>query len=77
MIDRPKIGFGIPIGQWLRAELREWAESLLDKQRLESEGYLNSDIVRKIWKIHLSGKRDYSSRLWSILIFQEWLLKNK
>lgn len=73
LIDRPKKGFSIPVGKWLRGPLREWAESLLDKQRLRDEGYFNVDEVHNVWKRHMAGKRDYSTRLWSILMFQAWL----
>ena len=73
LIDRPKSGFGIPIGEWLRQPLREWAESLINPSRLDNEGYLKSDIVHQIWQEHLSGKYDWSARLWSILMFQSWL----
>ncbi len=73
LIERPKMGFGVPIGQWLRGPLREWAEELLNEQRLEKEGYLNPKPIIEIWRQHLSGKYDYSARLWAILMFQAWL----
>ena len=73
LIDRPKMGFGVPIDQWLRSELREWAEELLDKGKLGSEGYFNPYEVHKIWNIHLSGKRNCGQSLWKILMFQAWL----
>jgi asparagine synthase (glutamine-hydrolysing) len=73
LIERPKMGFGIPLGQWLRGPLREWAEELLNEKRLEKEGYLNPQPVAEVWKKHLSGKYDYSTRLWAILMFQAWL----
>jgi asparagine synthase (glutamine-hydrolysing) len=53
--------------------LREWAEELLNEKRLEKEGYLNPQPVAEVWKKHLSGKYDYSTRLWAILMFQAWL----
>ena len=74
--DRPKMGFGIPLGNWLRGELREWAESLLNKKDLENEGYFNSDLVLKLWNEHQSKKRDWQSILWPILIFQLWKKEN-
>ena len=73
LIERPKAGFGIPLGDWLRGPLREWAESLLDKQRLQREGYFNVNFVRELWHAHLTGKRNHQSLLWSILMFQTWL----
>jgi asparagine synthase (glutamine-hydrolysing) len=72
LIDRPKAGFKIPIGNWLRGHLREWAEANLSKQRLSNEGYMNPDIIQNIWKEHLSGKKDWTSKLWPILMFQTW-----
>lgn len=73
LIERPKAGFAIPIGQWLRGPLRPWAESLLDEGRLRSEGYFNPKPVCAAWIDHLSGRRDRTSRLWAILMFQSWL----
>ena len=77
IIDRPKIGFGIPIGQWLRGPLRDWAEELISVDRLEKDGYLYPGPIRKIWNLHLSGKYDYSSRLWAVLMFQSWIDRTK
>jgi asparagine synthase (glutamine-hydrolysing) len=73
LIDRPKAGFSIPIGQWMRGPLREWAEELLNESRLKEEGYFNHKIVRKIWNQHLSGRHDFASTLWAVLMFQAWL----
>jgi asparagine synthase (glutamine-hydrolysing) len=77
LIDRKKTGFGIPIDLWLRGPLRDWAESLLNKTRLDREGYLNSDKVLIKWKEHLSGKMNWQYHLWDVLMFQAWLEKNK
>ena len=77
LIERPKAGFGIPVGQWLRGPLREWAETLLDERRLEQEGYLNPKPIREIWQQHLSGRHDWTVRLWTVLMFQAWLEENK
>ena len=75
LIERPKAGFGIPVGQWLRGPLRDWAEALLDERRLIEEGYLKSAPIREIWQQHLSGRHDWTTRLWSVLMFQAWLQK--
>jgi len=73
LIERPKAGFGIPVGQWLRGPLREWAEALLDDARIRREGFFNPDPIRKAWGEHLSGQRDWTPRLWTVLMFQAWL----
>jgi|SaaInlStandDraft_6_1057023.scaffolds.fasta_scaffold17679_2 asparagine synthase (glutamine-hydrolysing) len=73
LIDRPKCGFSAPVGHWLRGPLREWAEDLLDEDRLTKECYLNSKHVHRIWRQHLSGKYDWSTKLWTVLMFQAWL----
>jgi asparagine synthase (glutamine-hydrolysing) len=71
LIERPKQGFGIPLDRWLRGPLRDWAEFLLDADRLG--GYLNPAPVRKRWEEHLSGRRNWHYSLWSVLMFQAWL----
>jgi len=74
--ERPKMGFGIPLGDWLRDELKEWGEDLLNKKNLESDGYFNSELVTKLWYEHQANKRDWQSILWPILIFQSWKKEN-
>ncbi len=77
LVDRPKMGFGVPIGTWLRGPLREWADDLLNASRLELEGYLNVSLVRQIWEEHLSGVSDWQFKLWDVLMFQTWLAQHK
>lgn len=75
LIERPKMGFGVPIDEWLRGPLREWAELLVDKKRLKDEGYFNADMVHEKWQQHISGTRNWCHQLWCVLMFQAWLEK--
>jgi asparagine synthase (glutamine-hydrolysing) len=72
MIERPKMGFGVPVGQWLRGPLREWGEDLISEDRLRREGFLDPDAVRRLWRRHLRNDRGENDALWQILAFQSW-----
>ena len=76
LIERPKMGFGVPLGEWLRGPLRDWAESLLDAKRLRDEGFFNVSLLRQKWHEHLSGKYNWQHQLWNVLMFQAWLETN-
>jgi len=73
LFNRPKMGFGVPIGAWLRGSLREWAEDLLSPNYLKQTGYFKPEVVQEVWQSHLAGGRDQQYRLWPILMFQSWM----
>lgn len=77
LIERPKMGFDFPLDSWLRGPLRDWAELLLNEERLRREGYFRPEIVRGMWSDHLGGKRNRQHQLWTILMFQAWLEEQK
>ena len=75
LVERPKQGFAVPLGQWLRTDLRDWAETLLARDRLMEGGYFTPGPVRRLWQAHLEQQDDHSFSLWGILMFQAWLEK--
>lgn len=77
LMNRPKAGFGVPISDWLRGDLRDWAESLLSEQSIDMSGAINHSAVQKVWKEHLSGKANHQYELWNILMLQQWLINKK
>ena len=73
LVERPKTGFGVPIDSWLRGPLKDWAAALLDPARLAREGYLRAEPVTRLWREHLSGRRNHQHALWNVIMFQSWL----
>jgi len=72
LIERPKMGFGMPVGAWTRGPLRAWAESLLDERRLREDGLLDAERIREMWRAHLAGEGDWQQYIWTVLMFQAW-----
>ena len=76
LIERPKMGFAVPLADWLRGPLQDWAESLLDENRMNKEGFFNVKLVRRKWHEHICNKRNWHHQLWNVLMFQSWLERN-
>ena len=75
LIERPKMGFGVPFDQWLRGPLRNWAENLLDEQRLKQQGLFSAQPIRDRWEAHLAGA-NWGYPLWNVLMAQAWIAAN-
>lgn len=73
LIERPKMGFAVPVAEWLRGPLRDWSGDLLNHDRLVMQGYLDADSINRVWREHIDGQADHSFRLWGVLCFQAWL----
>jgi asparagine synthase (glutamine-hydrolysing) len=73
LVERPKMGFAVPVDNWLRGPLRDWAEELMSRERLSQAPWFNEQVLRGVWREHLTGQQDHGGRLWAILMFQSWL----
>lgn len=76
LVDRPKMGFTAPIGEWLRGRLKDWAGDLLSEERLKRQGFLDAALVSRCWREHLGGRKNWQNELWHALMFQAWLDKS-
>jgi asparagine synthase (glutamine-hydrolysing) len=72
LVDRPKMGFAVPLASWLRGELKAWAESIVFGSRLDSGGYFDPRVVRRMWREHQSGRWNRQHELWNVLMFESW-----
>jgi len=77
MIERPKMGFGVPLGDWLRGPLKPWAEELISEDKIRKEGLLNYDLIKDKWDDHMSSKRNWAYQIWDVLMFQAWFENQK
>jgi len=77
LVDRPKMGFGVPISDWLRGPLKGWASDLLDENRLNKEGFFNAKLIQEKWLEHQHGVHNWQYQLWPVLMFQLWLENEK
>jgi asparagine synthase (glutamine-hydrolysing) len=77
LVERPKMGFGVPLESWLRGPLREWADDLLTEKRIAAEGFFDAKAIRREWALHLSGRKDRHYGLWTMLMFQSWLASQR
>ena len=77
LIERPKTGFAVPVADWIKGPLRDWAEDLLDSRRMAQDGWFDPNVVNRRWQDHLSGRRSSPQALWALLMFQSWLRNQK
>lgn len=77
IIDRPKMGFGVPVEQWMRNELREWCEDLLSPETIRRQGFVDADMVGRMWREYLDGETNWNYYLWDVLMFQAWLAEGE
>jgi asparagine synthase (glutamine-hydrolysing) len=77
LVDRPKRGFAVPVGEWLRGQMRPWAEELISESRLRNDGYFAAEPIRQKWHEHLKGRHNWQPQLWGVLMFQAWLDQHK
>ena len=77
LFERPKMGFGVPVGQWLRGPLKDWASELLDENSLRADGILKPDVVTRTWDAHQAGRGNHEHQLWAVLMFQSWWTLNR
>jgi len=77
MFDRPKKGFAVPVGEWIKSPLRDWAENLLDRSKMNQQGILNTEYIHSIWEQHKSNQVDHRFFMWKVLMFQAWLEENE
>jgi asparagine synthase (glutamine-hydrolysing) len=77
LISRPKMGFGIPVGDWLRGPLRDWADDLLSADTVRRQGLFNVDEVVRRWSAHREGSSDLTFQVWALLMFQSWLARTE
>lgn len=77
LFERPKAGFAVPVGEWIKGPIRDWAEALLDPTRLAADGYFDPALVRGRWRAHLMGEKDATQALWTVLMFQAWLERER
>jgi asparagine synthase (glutamine-hydrolysing) len=76
LFDRPKAGFAVPVGEWIKGPLRPWAEDLFDPSKMRNDGFFDTNIVQQRWRSHLAGERDSTQALWTVLMFQAWAAEN-
>ena len=76
LVDRPKMGFGVPLGDWMKGPLRDFCENFFSESLIQKQGFLDAKFVRHQWELHLGGKVDNSRQLWAVLMWQMWLHQN-